>query len=171
MERVVKASENEAATKLKALAEKNAKAGETFRAEYKKGEGVKELPGGIQYRVLAEGKGDKPGATDAVEVNYSGKLIDGREFDASERHGGPVTLQLDKVIKGWQQAVTQMATGAKWEIVVPPELAYGLRGAGGAIGPNETLVFEIELVAVKGTDGGQRQELKRDQKPDKTSKE
>lgn len=150
MERVLKAQEDKANANLKAMADKNLKAGEAYRAEYKKKEGVKELPGGLQYRVLSDGKGKKPAADDMVEVNYSGKLIDGREFDASARHGGPATLTLDRVIKGWQQALTEMGEGAKWELVIPPELAYGLKGAGGVIGPNETLVFEIELLAVKG---------------------
>jgi len=136
-----------------AMSSENMKAGDAFRAAYKKKDGVKELPGGVLYRVIKAGTGKSPTADDVISVNYSGKVIDGREFDNSDRHGGPVDLQLSKVIKGWRTAVTKMKEGGKWEIVVPPDLAYGSKGAGGVIGPNETLVFDIELVKIKGPAG------------------
>lgn len=134
---------------IKARADRNLKAGETFRADYKQKEGTKVLESGILYRVLREGTGTKPTVNDTVEVNYTGKFINGKEFDSSTAQGGPVSFPLKGIIKGWQEALQQMPEGSKWEIVVPPELGYGLQGAG-PIGPNETLVFVIELVKVGG---------------------
>lgn len=134
---------------IKARAERNAKAGEAFREEYKQKEGVKALDNGILYRVLKEGTGTKPGLNDTVEVTYSGKFTNGKVFDSSESHGGPVSFPLTGIIKGWQEALQRMPEGSKWEIVVPPELGYGMEG-GGPIGPNETLVFQIELIKVGG---------------------
>ncbi|MGQ0658907.1 MAG: FKBP-type peptidyl-prolyl cis-trans isomerase [Chromatiales bacterium] len=144
-DKLVKAQQ---ASVLKARATKNLKAGETFRASYKEKEGVKELPSGLLYRVIKEGSGEKPKASDTVKVNYAGRFTDGREFDSSASHGGAVSFSLTGIIKGWQEALQQMNEGSKWEIVVPPELGYGMEGAGGAIGPNETLVFEIELISI-----------------------
>ena len=143
LQKAVTAHENE-------MSSDNLKAGDAFRAAFKKKAGVKELPGGVLYRVIKVGTGKSPSLDDVISVNYSGKVIDGREFDNSDRHGGPVDLQLGKVIKGWQTAVTQMKEGGEWEIVVPPDLAYGEKGAGGVIGPNETLIFDIDLVKIKG---------------------
>ncbi len=131
-------------------AEKNREAGKAFLAENKKKEGVQELPNGIQYRVLQEGKGNKPKLSDTVTVHYRGTLIDGKEFDSSYSRGEPTSLQLANVIKGWQEVVPMMPEGSKWQVVIPGDLAYGERGGGGgAIGPNETLLFDIELVDVK----------------------
>lgn len=130
-----------------ALAEKNKEAGKAFMAENKKKKGVKELPSGIQYQVIEEGKGAKPKPTDTVSVHYRGTLIDGKEFDSSYRRGEPTSLQLAHVIKGWQEVLPLMAAGAKWQVVIPPELAYGEQGAG-ALGPNQTLIFDIELIAI-----------------------
>jgi FKBP-type peptidyl-prolyl cis-trans isomerase FklB len=103
----------------------------------------------LQYKVIKVGTGKKPTPTDTVTAHYSGKLINGTEFDSSYKRGEPATFQLNGVIKGWQETLPLMQEGAKWEVVIPPELAYGPNGAGQSIGPNETLIFEIELVAVK----------------------
>jgi FKBP-type peptidyl-prolyl cis-trans isomerase FklB len=126
-------------------AEENQKRGAAFQAEYAKREGVKTLPGGILYRVLQEGTGDKPTAAEYVRCNYRGTLVDGKQFDASPP-GKLATFNLDKIIRGWQVALKEMPAGSKWEIVMPAEMAYGARGAAPAIGPNETLIFEVELV-------------------------
>ncbi len=126
----------------------NADAGKAFLAENKKKEGVRELPSGLQYRVIAEGDGAQPAAADTVSVHYRGTLIDGREFDSSARTGQPATFPVNGVIQGWQEALPLMREGAKWQVFIPPALAYGERGAGGAIGPNETLIFDIELIKV-----------------------
>ena len=123
--------------------------GDKFLAENKKRKGVKVTDSGIQYEILTEGKGDKPTATDTVTVHYHGTLIDGTVFDSSVKRGQPATFPLNGVIKGWTEIVQMMPTGSKWKAVIPPELAYGANGAGGAIGPNETLIFEIELISIK----------------------
>jgi len=149
MDQIIKAQQT---ASIKARASKNLKAGEAFRSEYKQKEGVKELSSGLLYRVLKEGTGKKPSAADTVKVNYTGKFIDSREFDSSEQHGGPVSFSLEGIIKGWQEALQEMSEGSKWEIIVPPELAYGMQGSG-PIGPNETLVFVIELISVGGKGG------------------
>jgi FKBP-type peptidyl-prolyl cis-trans isomerase len=130
--------------------EANKKAGEQFLAANKAKEGVVALPDGLQYKVLKEGTGPKPKATDSVVVNYRGTLIDGKEFDSSEKHGEPAKLEVNKVIKGWTEALQLMPVGSKWELVLPPDLAYGANGAGGVIPPNATLIFDIELLSIKG---------------------
>ncbi len=143
--------EKQRATMLKAQQEKsnkNLEASKAFLTENRKKEGVKELPSGLQYRVVKDGSGAQPKSTDTVSVHYRGTLLDGREFDSSARAGKPAVFQVNGVIKGWQEALPLMKTGAKWQLFVPPELAYGERGAGGAIGPNETLIFDIDLLAV-----------------------
>jgi FKBP-type peptidyl-prolyl cis-trans isomerase len=137
-------------TLIKARADKNAKAGVEFRSAYRQKEGAKAFDNGIVYRVLKEGTGTKPTINDTVEVNYVGKLTNGNEFDSSAKNGGPVSFPLKGIIRGWQEALVQMPEGSKWEIVVPPELAYGMQGSG-PIGPNETLVFSIELIKVSPT--------------------
>lgn len=140
----------------KKLAEREAQgnaakeAGDKFRAENKKKKGVKVTKDGIQYEVLKAGNGKKPKATDTVTVHYTGKLIDGKVFDSSVERGQPATFPLDGVIKGWTEILPMMKVGSKWRVVIPPELAYGAHGAGAAIGPNETLIFEIELLGIKG---------------------
>ncbi len=126
----------------------NLAAGKAFLAENKQKEGVRELPSGLQYKVVKEGEGAQPKPTDTVQVNYRGTLSDGTEFDSSERAGGPVQFQLNGVIKGWQEALALMKEGAKWQVFIPPDLAYGDRGTGSAIGPNQVLIFEVELLAV-----------------------
>lgn len=133
----------------KVLGEKNKKEGETFLTENKKKDGVKTLPSGLQYKVVADGTGKTPKAADTVVVNYRGTLIDGTEFDSSYKRGQSATFPVNGVIPGWTEALQLMKEGAKWQIVLPSNLAYGERGAGGAIGPNAVLIFEVELVAVK----------------------
>lgn len=141
------------AEKRKALAEKNKKEGEAFLVANKTKEGVKTLESGLQYKVINEGTGKTPKATDSVVTNYRGTLIDGTEFDSSYQRKNPATFRVTGVIKGWTEALQLMKEGAKWQLFVPPELAYGERGAGPRIGPNATLIFEIELVSVKEESG------------------
>ena len=130
-------------------ASRNLEAGKKFLSDNAKKEGVATLPGGVQYKVLRAADGAKPGVQDTVVVHYKGTLIDGKEFDSSYRRGEPATIPLKNVIKGWQDAVTAMPVGSKWEIYVPAQLGYGEQGAGRDIGPNSTLVFEIELLEIK----------------------
>ncbi|HEY0676377.1 MAG TPA: FKBP-type peptidyl-prolyl cis-trans isomerase, partial [Immundisolibacter sp.] len=106
---------------------------------------------GLLYEVLTAGSGAKPKATDTVKVNYKGTLPDGTEFDSSYKRGEPVSFQVNQIIPGWQEALVMMPKGAKWKVVLPPELGYGAQGAGRAIGPNQTLVFEIELLDIAAT--------------------
>ncbi|MFA6012956.1 MAG: FKBP-type peptidyl-prolyl cis-trans isomerase [Desulfobacteraceae bacterium] len=134
----------------------NKKDGDAFLVENAKKEGVKTTPSGLQYEILTEGKGPIPKDTDRVQVNYSGKLLDGTEFDSSFQRGKPSTFSVKGVIPGWTEALLMMPVGSKWRIVVPSELAYKDHGAGQKIGPNATLIFEIELVAIgdSPTDSG-----------------
>ena len=134
--------------RMREAAEKNKKEGEAFLAENKTKEGVVTLPSGLQYKVISEGKGDNPKPTDMVTVNYRGTLIDGTEFDSSAKHGHgePATFKVGGVIPGWTEALQLMKPGSKWQLFVPSSLAYGERGAGGIIGPNATLIFDVELV-------------------------
>ncbi len=129
--------------------ETNTMEGEKFLAENKEKEGIVVLPSGLQYKVLEEGKGKKPLATNKVKVHYRGTLIDGTEFDSSYKRGEPIEFPVNGVIKGWTEALQLMAEGSKWMLYIPSELAYGARGAGGQIGPNATLIFEVELLEVK----------------------
>jgi FKBP-type peptidyl-prolyl cis-trans isomerase len=133
--------------KMKMMAEKNKTEGAAFLAENSKKEGVKTLPSGLQYMVLAEGKGKQPKATDTVTVQYRGTQIDGTEFDSSYKRGQPATFALNQVVKGWTEGVQLMKEGGKIRLFVPSGLAYGERG-GGQIGPNAVLIFEIELLTV-----------------------
>ncbi len=135
-------------SKFMELSAKNLSEGKAFLAENGRREGVKTLPSGLQYKILKEGDGKKPTDSDTVVVNYRGTLINGTEFDSS-KPGQPATLEVFKVIPGWREALKLMPMGSKWQLFVPPELAYGAWGAGPAIGPNETLIFELELLAVK----------------------
>jgi len=137
------------------LADANKKEGDAFLAENKTKTGVVTLPSGLQYKILTEGTGPKPAATDSVVCNYKGTLLDGTEFDSSAKHGGPATFPVTGVIKGWTEALQLMAVGSKWELFVPADLAYGQRGAGAGIGPNSTLIFEVELVSIKSNDAVQ----------------
>jgi FKBP-type peptidyl-prolyl cis-trans isomerase FklB len=131
------------------LADANKKEGDEFLAANKTKEGVVALPSGLQYKVLQEGTGPKPAATDSVTVNYRGTLLNGTEFDSSYKRGQPATFQVGQIIKGWTEALQLMPVGSKWQLFIPPDLAYGSRQAGPTIGPNSTLVFEVELVAIQ----------------------
>jgi FKBP-type peptidyl-prolyl cis-trans isomerase FkpA len=122
--------------------------GQRFLKENATKEGVKTTPSGLQYKVLREGSGKSPKPTDVVVVNYRGTLINGKEFDSSKA-GQPIEFPLNRVIPGWTEGVQLMKEGAKYEFFIPSNLAYGSRGAGGAIGPDETLIFEVELLKVK----------------------
>lgn len=137
------------AERAKETAEKNSKAGEAFLAANAKKEGVFTLPSGLQYRILKEGTGPLPKATDKVKVNYRGTLIDGTEFDSSYKRGEPAVFQVDKVIAGWTEALQLMKTGSKWEVFIPAKLAYGDRAVGSVIGPDSVLVFDIELLSIE----------------------
>ena len=134
---------------MKKLGEKNKADGEKFLAENAKKAGVKSLPSGLQYKEITPGKGKSPKATDTVTVHYKGTLIDGTVFDSSYKRGEPATFPVSGVIPGWTEALQLMKTGAKWQLFIPPNLAYGERGAGRDIGPNATLIFEVELISIK----------------------
>ena len=145
-EKVMKGKQEESR---KAIGEKNKKEGEVFLAENKTKEGVKTAPSGLQYKVIKPGTGKKPQATDTVTVNYRGTLVDGTEFDSSYRRGKPATFPVSGVIPGWTEALQLMEEGAKWQIIIPSKLAYGEQGAGQMIGPNATLIFEVELISIQ----------------------
>ncbi len=143
------AFQKEMIAKAQALGEKNKKEGAVFLGENKKKQGVIALPSGLQYKVITAGKGKKPKPTDTVTVQYRGTLIDGTEFDSSYRRGQPATFPVNGVIPGWTEALGLMQEGAKWQIFVPSNLAYGEKGAGGQIGPNAALIFEVELISIQ----------------------
>jgi FKBP-type peptidyl-prolyl cis-trans isomerase len=124
--------------------------GEAFLAANKTKEGVVTLPSGLQYKILKQGAGPKPSASDSVVCNYRGTLIDGKEFDSSYKRGQPATFPVGGVIKGWTEALQLMPVGSKWQLFLPSDLAYGERGAGADIGPNATLIFEVELLSIQG---------------------
>jgi FKBP-type peptidyl-prolyl cis-trans isomerase FklB len=128
----------------------NINAGKKFMDDNKKKEGVKELPNGMQYIVIKEGTGPKPTPTDTVSVHYHGTLIDGTVFDSSIERGEPAEFPVGAVIKGWTEALQMMNVGSKYKLFIPPDLAYGDRPAGQKIGANSTLIFEVELLSIKG---------------------
>ncbi len=134
---------------MKAAAETNKKEGEAFLAANKANGGVVVLPSGLQYKVLTQGTGPKPVASDTVVCNYRGTLIDGKEFDSSYKRGQPATFPVSGVIKGWTEALQLMPVGSKWQLFIPPDLAYGDRGASSDIGPGATLIFEVELLSIQ----------------------
>lgn len=135
---------------MKVLAEKNKNEGAAFLVENMKKEGVKTLPSGLQYKVITEGKGKSPSATDTVTVQYTGRLVDGTEFDSSYKRGQAATFAVNGVIKGWTEALQLMKEGSKWQLYLPPNLAYGETGTvGGPIGPNAVLIFDVELVSLQ----------------------
>jgi FKBP-type peptidyl-prolyl cis-trans isomerase len=134
---------------IKLNAEQNKKIGEAFLAENKTKEGVKTLPSGLQYKILKQGAGAQPQDADTVEVNYRGTLIDGTEFDSSYKRGQPLSFQVNGIIAGWKEALKLMPVGSKWQLFIPSSLAYGEKGTGSSIGPNATLIFEVELLAIK----------------------
>jgi FKBP-type peptidyl-prolyl cis-trans isomerase FklB len=141
--------QKEAMEKQKAAADNNAAEGKKFLEENKKKEGVKTTASGLQYKVLKEGNGPQPKATDTVTVDYRGTLIDGTEFDSSYKRGQPATFPLNGVIKGWTEGLQLMKTGAKYQFFIPSDLAYGARAMGPDIGPNSTLIFDVELKSVQ----------------------
>jgi len=135
--------------KRKLQGEQNRAQGESYLAENKTKPGVVTLPSGLQYKIIKEGQGESPSANDQVTVNYRGTLIDGTEFDSSYKRGEPATFGVGGVIKGWTEALQLMKPGSKWELYIPSALAYGERGSGAQIGPNSTLIFDVELISVK----------------------
>ena len=133
----------------KALGEKNLKEGEQFLAENAKKEGVVTQSSGLQYKIITDGTGKKAKSTDTVTVHYRGTLIDGTEFDSSYKRNEPATFPLQNVMPGWAEGVSLMKVGSKWQLFIPSKLAYGEEGAGDVIGPNATLIFEVELLDAK----------------------
>jgi FKBP-type peptidyl-prolyl cis-trans isomerase FklB len=142
-----------ASDKLKAMFEnkatENLKAGETFLAENAKRDGVVSLPGGLQYEIITQGAGEKPLAHNTVTCHYHGTTIKGEVFDSSVRRGQPASFPLNGVIKGWTEALQLMPVGSKWKLYIPPHLAYGNRTVSREIGPNSTLIFEVELISFR----------------------
>lgn len=134
-----------------AAATENKTKGEAFLAENAKKDGVVALPDGLQYKILTAGKGKKPAESDTVLCNYKGTFLDGTEFDSSAKAGKPVPFEVKNVIPGFKEVLQLMPVGSKWQVFVPSNLAYGERGAGGVIGPNATLIFEVELVSIQDT--------------------
>jgi FKBP-type peptidyl-prolyl cis-trans isomerase len=128
----------------------NSAAGMEFLVKNGTREGVKVTDSGLQYEIIEEGTGAVPGADDTVEVHYRGTLVDGTEFDSSYKRGETVSFGVGQVIPGWTEALQMMPVGSKWKLFIPPELAYGTGGAGAAIGPNATLIFDVELVSIAG---------------------
>lgn len=133
---------------MKAGGEKAKAEGAKFLEENKKRKEVTTTASGLQYEILKKGDGPKPAATDNVQVHYKGTLINGKEFDSSYKRGEPATFQVQGVIKGWVEALQLMPVGSKWKLAIPSDIAYGERGAGADIGPNETLIFEVELIGI-----------------------
>jgi FKBP-type peptidyl-prolyl cis-trans isomerase FklB len=144
----------------KNVGEKNKIEGEKFLAENKSKEGVQTLPSGLQYKVTTPGKGKKPQLTDTVIAHYRGTLIDGTEFDSSYRRGQPASFPVNGVIRGWTEALQLMEEGAKWQLFIPPNLAYGDRGAGQAVGPNAVLIFDVELLSIQEKKEEKKEEKK-----------
>ncbi len=149
MQKTMESFQQKQQQKLASAGEKNEKAGAEYLAANKKKEGVQETASGLQYKVVKEGSGDKAKATDTVKVHYKGTLINGTEFDSSYKRNEPAEFKANQVIQGWQEALQLMSPGAKYQLAIPGKLAYGPRGAGGQIGPNETLLFEVELLEIK----------------------
>ncbi len=146
---VIQALRDEQMKKHAAAAQVAQEAGKKFLAENAKKEGVVQTASGLQYKVIKAGTGKAPTKESTVTVHYRGTLLDGKEFDSSFARGEPASFQVGGVIPGWQEALQLMKEGARWQVFIPADLAYGERGAGGAIGPNETLIFEVELISVK----------------------
>ena len=157
-------------SEMKVVADKNKADGKKFLEDNAKKSGVKSTPSGLQYKVIKEGKGDKPKDSDIVETNYRGTTIDVKEFDSSAKHGASSSFPVNGVIKGWSEALKLMPVGSKWELYVPSELAYGDEGYGDDIPPGSTLVFEVELLDIKknagnGPAGPEQQPGTADKKP------
>ena len=148
-------------------AETNKSEGATFLAGNKTKEGVVTLPSGLQYKILKEGAGPKPTTNDTVVCNYKGTLINGTEFDSSYKRGQPATFPVSGVIKGWTEALQLMPVGSKWQLFIPSALAYGERGAGADIGPDATLIFEVELLSIQAKEQPKDQAQPKPQEPSK----
>ncbi len=161
---IITALQKDLATKqaaaAKAVAGQNKAEGEAFLARNQKEPGVVTLPSGLQYKPIKVGDGKKPAADDTVICHYRGTLINGKEFDSSYRRNAPAELPLKNVIKGWSEALQMMTVGSKWQIFIPAQLAYGERGAGADIGPNATLIFEVELISIKDKSVSQSERMK-----------
>lgn len=142
--------ENRQREQAAALGKVNQEAGEAFLKENGQRSGVQTTASGLQYEVIEEGTGAMPKPTDNVTVHYTGKLIDGTVFDSSVERGAPATFGVTQVIPGWVEALQMMKEGAKWRLFIPSQLAYGPNGAGGVIGPNATLIFDVELIKIEG---------------------
>ncbi len=153
MQETMMTAQKEMMAQQSAAGEKNKAAGEKFLTENKKRKEVVTLPKGLQYEILKKGAGAKPKAEDTVKVHYRGTLIDGTEFDSSLKRGEPAVFPVTGVIKGWTEALQLMPVGSKWKLYIPSELAYGDKSPGGGIGPNSTLVFEVELLGIEKGDG------------------
>jgi FKBP-type peptidyl-prolyl cis-trans isomerase FklB len=153
--------------KMQEAAAKNKTEGEAFLTANKSKEGIVALPDGLQYKILTEGKGPKPSATDSVVCNYRGTLINGTEFDSSYKRGQPATFAVGQVIKGWTEALQLMPVGSKWQLYIPSNLAYGERGAGADIGPDATLIFEVELVSIMDKNADKNKGEKKDDNTEK----
>jgi len=149
MSAAIQAGREELAKQRQEKADKALAAGKRFLEQNSKKEGVVVLPSGLQYKVLKAGTGAQPAEGESVTVNYRGTLIDGTEFDSSYARGEPATFSLGGVIPGFREGISKMKTGGKWQLFIPSELGYGPRGAGDAIGPNEVLVFEVELLSTQ----------------------
>ncbi len=140
---------NKRASEFNKKAEENKAKGEAFLKENKSKKGVVTLPSGLQYKIIKEGTGTKPGKEDTVTVEYTGRLLSGEVFDSTEKAGKPVSFKLNQVIPGWTEALQLMPVGSTWELYIPAKLAYGSRNVGGSIGPNETLIFNVHLIDAK----------------------
>lgn len=142
-----------ASTKLQAqmqqAGQKNQQLGNAFMAANKERSGVTTTPSGLQYKIITQGAGRKPTANDTVTVEYEGRLLDGKIFDSSYERGQPATFPVNGVIQGWQEALQLMPEGSTWELYIPAKLAYGEQGAGGVIGPNQTLIFKVHLIQIQ----------------------
>ena len=148
IETVLNQYKEKLASERNAVAGTNKSVGQKFLETNKTKEGIVTQPSGLQYKIIKEGTGAKPTSESNVKVNYQGTLIDGKVFDSSYERGEPVSFNLNQVIKGWQEVLPLMNVGSKWQVYIPPDLAYGDRGAGNAIAPNSTLIFEIELIGI-----------------------
>ena len=153
--------------KMQAAGDANKKEGDAFLTGNKAKEGVVTLPSGLQYKILKDGTGPKPAATDSVVCNYRGTLINGTEFDSSYKRGEPATFPVNGVIKGWTEALQLMPVGSKWQLFVPSDLAYGERGPSPDIGPNSTLIFEVELISIQ--DKGKEKSADQNKDKDKSN--
>lgn len=149
MQKTMESFQKKQQEKQASMGDKNEKAGAEYLTANKKKDGVVETASGLQYKVIKAGSGDKAKATDTVVVHYKGTLINGTEFDSSYKRNEPTSFRVNQVIQGWQEALQLMNPGAKYQLAIPGKLAYGPRGAGGQIGPNETLLFDVELLEIK----------------------